>query len=118
VIWLDKKVAAGNAVQDHEPLYGPTYLPRKFKIAIAVPPSNDVDVFAHDLGFIAIADENGQLAGYNVTVSGGMGMTHNNKKTYPRLADQLGLTKQLTLERKLCWYSVISMIGLTASMLV
>ncbi|CAG8532889.1 335_t:CDS:1, partial [Paraglomus brasilianum] len=88
-IWLDDKVVAGNAVQDYEPLYGSTYLPRKFKIAIAVPPSNDVDVFAHDLGYIAIADKNGKLAGYTVTVGGGMGMTHNNKKTYPRLAEPL-----------------------------
>ncbi|KAG9290216.1 hypothetical protein G9A89_022192 [Geosiphon pyriformis] len=89
-IWLDDKLVAGQAVQDYEPLYGPTYLPRKFKIAIAVPPNNDVDVFAHDLGFIAISDENGKLVGYNVSVGGGMGMTHNNKKTYPRLGDIIG----------------------------
>ncbi|OZJ02483.1 hypothetical protein BZG36_04363 [Bifiguratus adelaidae] len=88
-IWLDQKPVAGNAVQDFEPLYGPTYLPRKFKIVVAVPPNNDVDVFAHDLGYIAIV-ENEKLVGYNVTVGGGMGMTHNNKKTYPRPADVLG----------------------------
>lgn len=69
-----------------EPLYGPTYLPRKFKIAVAIPPHNDVDVFAHCLGFIAIV-EDGKLAGFNVTVGGGMGMTHGNEKTFPRLAD-------------------------------
>lgn len=69
-----------------EPLYGPTYLPRKFKIAVAIPPYNDVDVFAHCLGFIAIV-EDGQLTGFNVTVGGGMGMTHGNEKTFPRLAD-------------------------------
>jgi sulfite reductase (NADPH) hemoprotein beta-component len=69
-----------------EPLYGSTYLPRKFKIAVAVPPFNDVDVFAHCLGFIAIVDD-GKLAGFNVTVGGGMGMTHGNEKTFPRLAD-------------------------------
>lgn len=69
-----------------EPLYGATYLPRKFKIAVAIPPHNDVDVFAHCLGFIAII-EDGKLAGFNVTVGGGMGMTHGNEKTYPRLAD-------------------------------
>ena len=69
-----------------EPLYGPTYLPRKFKIAVAVPPFNDVDVFAHCLGFIAIvADE--KLVGFNVTVGGGMGMTHGKEQTFPRLAD-------------------------------
>ena len=76
-------------VADEEPLYGRTYLPRKFKIAIAVPPQNDVDVFAHDLGFIAIV-EGGRLAGYNVTVGGGMGMTHNAPDTFPRVADVAG----------------------------
>jgi sulfite reductase (NADPH) hemoprotein beta-component len=69
-----------------EPLYGPTYLPRKFKIAVAVPPYNDVDVFAHCLGFIAIVEE-GKLIGFNVSVGGGMGMTHGNEKTFPRLGD-------------------------------
>jgi len=71
---------------DVEPLYGKTYLPRKFKIAVAVPPYNDVDIFANCLGFIAIL-EDGNLAGFNVTVGGGMGMTHGNEKTFPRLAD-------------------------------
>ena len=69
-----------------EPLYGPTYLPRKFKIAVAIPPRNDVDVFAHCLGFIAIVKDK-KLLGFNVTVGGGMGMTHGNEKTFPRLAD-------------------------------
>jgi sulfite reductase (NADPH) hemoprotein beta-component len=88
-IWLDKKLVAGGETKDFEPLYGETYLPRKFKIAMAVPPSNDVDVFAHCLGFIAITDPNepSKLIGFNVTVGGGMGMTHNNTKTFPRLAD-------------------------------
>ncbi|KAJ1555266.1 hypothetical protein HK096_005539, partial [Nowakowskiella sp. JEL0078] len=85
-IWLDKKLIN---TTDEEPIYGKTYLPRKFKIAIAVPPSNDVDVFAHDLGYIAII-ENKKLLGFNVTVGGGMGMTHGNKKTFPRIADVLG----------------------------
>lgn len=71
-----------------EPLYGKTYLPRKFKIAVAIPPNNDVDIFANCLGFIAII-EDGKLAGFNVTVGGGMGMTHGNEKTFPRLADVL-----------------------------
>ncbi|MDP4878833.1 MAG: sulfite reductase, partial [Opitutales bacterium] len=57
---------------DVEPLYGKTYLPRKFKIAVAIPPYNDVDIFANCLGFIAIV-EDGKLAGFNVTVGGGMG---------------------------------------------
>ncbi|KAJ3323962.1 hypothetical protein HDV06_000938 [Boothiomyces sp. JEL0866] len=85
-IWLDKKLVAGG---EEEPLYGKTYLPRKFKTAIAVPPSNDVDVLAHDLGYIAII-ENGKFVGFNVTVGGGMGTTHGNNKTYPLLAQPLG----------------------------
>lgn len=89
-IWLDNKLVAGEAVKDFEPLYGEFYLPRKFKVAVAVPPTNDVDIFANDLGFIAIVDKNGELAGFNVAVGGGMGVTHGNKKTYPRLADVIG----------------------------
>ncbi|KAF9078165.1 hypothetical protein BDP27DRAFT_1413083 [Rhodocollybia butyracea] len=88
-IWLDKKMVAGDALKDFEPLYGEFYLPRKFKIAVAVPPTNDVDVFANDLGFIAIVD-NGELAGFNVTIGGGMGVTHGSKKTYPRTGDIIG----------------------------
>ncbi|KAG0309735.1 hypothetical protein BGZ98_008871 [Dissophora globulifera] len=89
-IWLDQKLVKGEAVVDHEPIYGATYLPRKFKIVVAVPPNNDVDVFAHDLGYIAITNKDGSLAGFNVTVGGGMGMTHGNKKTFPRLGDLIG----------------------------
>ncbi|RCI01994.1 hypothetical protein CU098_002541, partial [Rhizopus stolonifer] len=88
-IWLADEQVAGNAVQDFEPLYGPTYLPRKFKIVIAVPPNNDVDIFAHDLGYIAIIEDK-KVVGYNVTIGGGMGMTHGNKKTYPRPANVVG----------------------------
>lgn len=55
-----------------------------------MPPTNDVDVFANDVGFIAIVDAHGKLAGFNVTIGGGMGVTHGNKKTYPRLGDLLG----------------------------
>lgn len=62
----------------------------QFKIAIAVPPYNDVDVFANDVGFIAIVDKDGELEGFNVTVGGGMGVTHGNKKTYPRIGDVIG----------------------------
>ena len=72
-----------------DPLYGKTYLPRKFKTAFAVPPVNDIDIFTNDLGFIAVV-ENGKLTGYNVTVGGGMGRSHNNQFTYPRIADVLG----------------------------
>ena len=75
---------------DEEPLYGSTYLPRKFKIALAVPPQNDIDVFAHDLGFIAITDAKGALAGWNVSIGGGMGMTHGDTATFPRTGDVIG----------------------------
>ncbi len=74
---------------DEEPIYGKTYLPRKFKIVVAVPPSNDVDIYAHDLGFIAIVEDN-KIVGYNVTVGGGMGMHHGQEKTFPRLAEVMG----------------------------
>jgi len=89
-IWLDGEKIAGGEEEAVEPIYGKTYLPRKFKIVVAVPPSNDVDVFAHDLGFIAIADEAGEIAGWNVTVGGGMGMTHGEPDTYPRTANVMG----------------------------
>jgi sulfite reductase (NADPH) hemoprotein beta-component len=89
-IWLDGERIAGGEDEVVEPIYGKTYLPRKFKIVVAVPPSNDVDVFAHDLGFIAILDSNGDLQGWNVTVGGGMGMTHGEPETYPRSADIMG----------------------------
>ena len=85
-IWLDgEKVIGGEP--EFEPVYGKTYLPRKFKIVIAVPPSNEVDVFAHDLGFIAILDKKNEVTGWNVTVGGGMGMTHGEPDTFPRTAD-------------------------------
>jgi len=80
------------AATNEEPLYGPTYLPRKFKIAIAVPPQNDVDVYAHDLGFIAIV-EAGRIVGYNVLVGGGMGMTHKVPATFPRLGSLAGFCR-------------------------
>jgi sulfite reductase (NADPH) hemoprotein beta-component len=89
-IWLDGERIAGGDVEVEEPIYGKTYLPRKFKIVVAVPPSNDVDIFAHDLGFIAILDDDGDVTGWNVTVGGGMGMTHGEPDTYPRTADVMG----------------------------
>jgi sulfite reductase (NADPH) hemoprotein beta-component len=89
-IWLDGERIAGGEDEVVEPLYGKTYLPRKFKVVVAVPPSNDVDVFAHDLGFIAILDQAGDVTGWNVTVGGGMGMTHGESNTYPRTADLMG----------------------------
>ncbi len=93
-LWVDDAlVAGGEPPEDEEPMYGRTYLPRKFKTVFAIPPSNDVDVFAHDLGFIAIADDDGRLVGFDVTVGGGLGMTHNQIETYPRLADVLGFCR-------------------------
>jgi sulfite reductase (NADPH) hemoprotein beta-component len=92
-IWLDGERIVGGEEEVVEPIYGKTYLPRKFKVVFAVPPSNDVDVFAHDLGYIAILGEDGNIAGYNVTVGGGMGMTHGQPETYPRTADLMGFCK-------------------------
>jgi sulfite reductase (NADPH) hemoprotein beta-component len=87
-IWLDgEKVQTSE--EEVEPIYGRTYLPRKFKICMAVPPSNDVDIYSQCLGFIAIQEE-GELVGFNVTVGGGMGMHHGQEKTFPRIADVLG----------------------------
>ena len=92
-IWLDGERIAGGEGEVVEPIYGKTYLPRKFKVVVAVPPSNDVDVFAHDLGYIAIADDASDIIGWNVTVGGGMGMTHGELDTYPRTADIMGFCK-------------------------
>jgi sulfite reductase (NADPH) hemoprotein beta-component len=75
-----------------DPLYGKTYLPRKFKVAFAIPPLNDIDIFTNDCGFIAII-ESGKLAGYNLSAGGGLGMSHGNAQTYPRLADVIGFIK-------------------------
>jgi sulfite reductase (NADPH) hemoprotein beta-component len=87
-IWLDDELAAGGEPEE-EPLYGSTYLPRKFKTGFAVPPSNDVDLFSQDLGFIAIVEQD-RLVGFNVAVGGGLGMSHGNAETFPRLADVIG----------------------------
>jgi sulfite reductase (ferredoxin) len=87
-IWINGKAVETNGaaqVDDHEPLYGKTYLPRKFKTGLALPEDNCIDMYAQDLGLLAIV-ENGQLAGYNVLVGGGMGMTHGNHNTFPFLA--------------------------------
>ena len=90
-IWLDEQQIVG--ADESEPIYGPTYLPRKFKIGVAIPPINDVDVFSQDLGFIAIL-EAGELIGYNLLAGGGMGTTHGDARTYPRLADVLGFIRK------------------------
>nr|WP_199045009.1 assimilatory sulfite reductase (NADPH) hemoprotein subunit [Dyella sp. ASV24] len=87
-IWLDGEPLVGEP-KDEEPLYGRTYLPRKFKIGLAIPPLNDIDVFAQDLGLIAILEQ-GALKGFNVAIGGGMGATHGDPSTYPRLASVIG----------------------------
>lgn len=87
-IWLDNKLLTDGQT-DEEPILGKTYLPRKFKIALAIPPYNDTDVFANDLGLIAIG-EGDKLLGFNVAIGGGMGMTFGMEETYPRLADLIG----------------------------
>ncbi|WHY64850.1 assimilatory sulfite reductase (NADPH) hemoprotein subunit [Neobacillus sp. SuZ13] len=92
-IWLDEEKVAGTPeIEEVEPMYGPLYLPRKFKIGIAVPPGNDIDVFSQDLGFIAIV-EDGKLIGFNVAIGGGMGMSHGDTATYPQLAKVIGFCK-------------------------
>jgi len=90
-IWLDgiKLDSEEPAAAEQEPLYGATYLPRKFKIGLAIPPLNDVDVFSQDLGLIAII-EDGALRGFNVAIGGGMGATHGDPTTYPRLGSVIG----------------------------
>ncbi|QJX48240.1 NADPH-dependent assimilatory sulfite reductase hemoprotein subunit [Hymenobacter taeanensis] len=92
-LWLDGEPEYSSVPNegegDFEPIYGKTYLPRKFKIALAVPPHNDTDIFANDLGLIAIEDQ-GRLLGFNVAVGGGMGMTFGMPETYPRLGDLIG----------------------------
>jgi sulfite reductase (NADPH) hemoprotein beta-component len=87
-IWYGEEKVASSG-EEQEPIYGATYLPRKFKIGFVVPPSNDIDVYTQDLGFIAIAGPDG-LDGFNVAIGGGMGRTENEPLTYPRLADVIG----------------------------
>jgi sulfite reductase (NADPH) hemoprotein beta-component len=91
-IWVDNvqlKLDDPENVNFVDPLYGQTYLPRKFKTSFVIPPSNDMDVFTNDLGFIAIV-EGDKLLGYNVTIGGGLGRSHGNEATYPRMADVIG----------------------------
>ncbi len=84
-IWLD-----GEKVKTtEEPILGDTYLPRKFKTTVSIPPNNEVDIHANDLNFVAIA-ENGHLIGWNILVGGGLAMTHGDTATYPRKADDFG----------------------------
>ena len=91
-IWIDGVQLDNDAAENKnfvDPLYGKTYLPRKFKIAFVIPPVNDLDLFTNCLGFIAVV-ENDKLIGYNLCVGGGLGRSHGNTQTYPRLADVIG----------------------------
>ena len=87
-IWLDQDKMVDKK-EEEDPLYEDRYLPRKFKIAIAIPPNNDVDVFANDIGLIAVI-ENNKLLGFNIAIGGGLSTTHGNKSTYARLATIIG----------------------------
>lgn len=91
-IWLDgEKLYSGKEEVDiDEPLYGDTYLPRKFKIGVALPGDNSIDAYTQDIGLIALFDENKEIEGFNIIVGGGMGMHHRKSETFPRLGDHLG----------------------------
>ncbi len=85
-IWVNgEKVALNGDEAEPEPIYGNTYLPRKFKIGLTIPEDNSIDVLTHDIAIIALF-EGEELTGYNLALGGGMGMTHNKPNTYPRLA--------------------------------
>ena len=103
-LWVDKLEKTTDGSQDHEPLLGETYLPRKFKIGVAVPPYNDIDVFSQDFGLIAII-ENGHLVGFNLAPGGGMGTSFGNNKTYPQLGDLIGYVPKEHLLETL-WHGV------------
>lgn len=97
-IWLDEGKGDGKKLVSEqndnvlEPLYGKHYLPRKFKIGIAIPPYNDADVYTNDVGIVAIIEDN-SLVGFNIAVGGGMGMTFGRDDTYPRLATDIGFVE-------------------------
>src|SRR5262245_25666539 len=83
-VWLNGRPVAPQPEAEPEPIYGKVYLPRKFKTGFALPEDNSVDIYAQDLGFLGLV-EDGRLAGYNVLVGGGMGMSHGNAATFPHL---------------------------------
>ncbi|WP_350283041.1 NADPH-dependent assimilatory sulfite reductase hemoprotein subunit [Nitrosomonas sp.] len=87
-IWYGEKRIASS--EPEEPFYGQTYMPRKFKIGFVIPPNNDIDIYAQDLGYIAIIGEDGKIAGFNVAIGGGMGRTDKAPRTYPRTASVIG----------------------------
>jgi len=99
-IWLDGHeldLSTEANARFADPLYGKRYLPRKFKTGFVFPPLNDIDIFTHDLGFVVIA-EDGRLIGYNLLAGGGMGMSHGNAQTFPRVADVIGFLPPEHLE--------------------
>ncbi|MEP7229023.1 MAG: assimilatory sulfite reductase (NADPH) hemoprotein subunit [Ginsengibacter sp.] len=87
-IWLDEEKILDKK-DEEDPLYQDSYMPRKFKIGIAIPPNNDVDVFTNDIGLIAII-ENEKLLGFNIAIGGGLSTTHGNAQTYARLGTVIG----------------------------
>lgn len=92
-VWIaGKKVQSSDSFlgQEDEPILGKTYLPRKYKTAVVLPPLNDVDVYGNDMNFVGIQDEAGKLIGFNVLVGGGLSFEHGNTKTYPNIALELG----------------------------
>ncbi|HET8553900.1 MAG TPA: assimilatory sulfite reductase (NADPH) hemoprotein subunit [Rhodanobacteraceae bacterium] len=104
-LWIDRKERTSDGTQDEEPLLGKNYLPRKFKFGIAVPPYNDIDVFAQDCGLITIFDDDHKLLGFNLAPGGSMGATAGNAATYPRLGDLIGyVPKEHILDA--CWHAV------------
>lgn len=91
-VWLngDKVYSGKEEVTDSEPLYGHSYLPRKFKVGIALPKDNSIDVYTQDIGLVALFDDNNEIEGFDVIVGGGMGMHYRKPETFPRLGDDLG----------------------------
>lgn len=99
-IWLDgDKVYSGKEeVKEKEPLYGHSYLPRKFKVGIALPRDNSIDVYTQDIGLVALFDDQNNIEGFNVIVGGGMGMHHRKPETFPRLGDHLAYVSKENVE--------------------
>jgi sulfite reductase (ferredoxin) len=92
-IWQDGEPVYRSQEEETEPIYGAAYLPRKFKIAVAAPGDNSVDIYTNDLGVVPVLGEHGVLLGYDLTIGGGLGKTHNKPETFPRLADHFGFVE-------------------------
>jgi sulfite reductase (ferredoxin) len=91
VVAARKRSSNGINVENSvEPIYGDTYLPRKFKICVTVPGDNSVDLFSQDLSLVVITSDRGELEGFNLFAGGGLGRTHNKEETFPRIADPIG----------------------------